>query len=192
VPSFTALIPQLRPFASELVRAAGAAGLQPRVTSTRRSFSQQKRLYDRYLAGLSPYPAAPPGHSAHEYGFAFDMISLDNAACGDYWESLGGIWGGRGGDDVHFEFPGFKATYGAQIATAAALDAQNVPLPWGVDVLDFASSFIPYVGGMQLAALLLAQIFPELKKKDLYQMLETPASYIDRWAIVQGILPVPK
>src|SRR5712691_3344203 len=85
---FSELIPELRPFARELVRAAGAAGLLPRVTSTRRSFAEQKRLYSRYLAGLSPYPAAPPGHSAHEYGFAFDMIVSpleDLVDVGQYW-----------------------------------------------------------------------------------------------------------
>jgi len=35
--------------------------------------------------------------------------------CGAYWESLGGVWGGRptragsGYDPVHFEYPGWRA-----------------------------------------------------------------------------------
>jgi len=130
--NLSALIPQLQPFARELLRAAGAAGLQPRVTSTLRTYAEQKRLYDRYLAGMSPYPAAPPGHSAHEYGYAVDIISLDQESLGDYWESLGGIWGGRIGDDVHFEYPGFSAPEIQEPIKAAGL----------LDVVGTASGFI--------------------------------------------------
>jgi len=118
---FGELIPEIQPFARALVDAAGAAGLQPRVTSTVRTYAQQKRLYSRYVAGLSPYPAAPPGQSAHEYGWAFDMVSTDNGACGDFWQQLGGVWGATR-DPVHFEFPGFKAALGPQIRTAQVLD----------------------------------------------------------------------
>ena len=123
--SLNQLIPELQPFARDLIAAAGAAGLLPRVTSTVRTYSEQGRLYRRFLAGLSPYPAAPPGHSAHEYGYAFDMIVSPLSAlsdCGDYWEKLGGVWGGRYGDDVHFEYPGFKQDYGGAIDEAQAAD----------------------------------------------------------------------
>ena len=118
---FNELIPEIQSFARALVDAAGTAGLQPRVTSTLRTYAQQKRLYSRYVAGLSPYPAAPPGHSAHEYGWAFDMVSTDNDACGDYWQQLGGIWGARR-DPVHFEYPGFQEAYGSQIKLAQKAD----------------------------------------------------------------------
>ncbi len=143
---FSSLIPELQPYARELVRAAGAAGLQPRVTSTRRTYSEQARLYRRHLAGLSPYPAAPPGHSAHEYGWAFDMVCNDLVSAGTYWQSLGGVWGGPIGDDVHFEYPGFKAALGTDIATAQVLDdtSNNAvtramkalhDLPWYIQLL---------------------------------------------------------
>jgi len=125
----------MQPFARELVRAAGAARLQPRVTSTLRTYAQQKRLYDRYLAGMSPYPAAPPGHSAHEYGYAFDMVVSPLEALsdvGDYWESYGGIWGGRYKDDVHFEYPGFSAPEIQEPIKAAGM----------LDVIGTASGFI--------------------------------------------------
>lgn len=144
--SIDSLIPELQPFARELLRAAGVAGLQPRVTSTRRTYAEQTRLYNRYLAGQSPYPAAPPGQSAHEYGYAIDIVSLDNAALGDYWEQLGGIWGGSIGDDVHFEYPGFKAAYAEPIKKAGALDvlgtaAGFIGLPFALlSLIEIASS----------------------------------------------------
>lgn len=43
-----------------------------RVTSTKRSFAEQKLLYERYLAGTGPL-AAKPGTSAHEFGRAIDI-----------------------------------------------------------------------------------------------------------------------
>ena len=131
----TDLLPELQPFARDLIAAAGAAGLQPRVTSTLRTYADQKRLYSRYLAGASPYPAAPPGRSAHEYGYAFDMIVAPLSALadvGDYWEQQGGIWGGRIGDDVHFEYPGF---------TAPQVQEPIAKAGW-LDVLGTASGFI--------------------------------------------------
>lgn len=110
--SLSGLIPQLQPFAQALIRYAGASGMAPRVTSTRRSSSEQLRLYRNFLSGHSQYPVAPPGTSAHEFGFAFDMLT--NYAeylprLGQVWESWGGVWGGRFKDPIHFEFPGFKS-----------------------------------------------------------------------------------
>jgi len=110
--SLKLLIPELYPWASALVDAAAEAGYNPRVTSTLRTRAEQTRLYRRFLAGQSPLPAAPPGSSAHEYGWAFDVVVEPYeglADLGDYWESLGGVWGGRFNDPVHFEYPGWKA-----------------------------------------------------------------------------------
>jgi LAS superfamily LD-carboxypeptidase LdcB len=99
------LDPGLAPYARLLVDAANAAGYPVRVTSTRRTRVQQARLYRRYLAGLSPYPAAPPGASKHEQGLAFDVTGPPEvlAAMGELWESWGGTWGGRFNDPIHFE-----------------------------------------------------------------------------------------
>ena len=105
------LIPEMQPYASELLRVAGSARLNPRVTSARRTHAQQARLYRNYLAGAATYPVAPPGTSAHEYGFAFDVVTSPLEALdelGAVWEEWGGIWGGRFNDPVHFEFPGFS------------------------------------------------------------------------------------
>jgi D-alanyl-D-alanine carboxypeptidase len=123
--SIRALVPELQDAAQSLVDAAGAAGLQPRVTSTLRSYAEQSRLYRRYLSGLSQFPALPPGTSPHEYGWAFDLIVTPF----EYLEELGRIWeqeaGGKWGgsrDPVHFELPGASA---AAAALARPQDAKT-------------------------------------------------------------------
>ena len=116
--------PALEPFARDLVAIAGQAGLQPRVTSTRRTHAEQKRLYDRYLAGAAQYPAAPPGSSAHEYGLAFDLLVTPYEALGDLanvWTQAGGTW--HASDPIHFEYPGFSVpSVQPQFATVSASD----------------------------------------------------------------------
>lgn len=108
--SIYTLIPEMQPFARQLIQVAANAGMNPRVTSTRRSTAEQARLYQRYVAGQSEYPVAPPGTSAHEFGFAMDMI-VSYAEwlnqLGTVWTSWGGVWGGAFNDPIHFEFPGF-------------------------------------------------------------------------------------
>src|SRR5258707_8787158 len=108
--SLSDLDPELAAFARDLVDAAGRARLQPRITSTIRSHSEQRRLYNRFLAGQAGYPVAPPGQSAHEYGLAFDMVVSPMEALADVgytWLDWGGYWGP--GDAVHFELPGATA-----------------------------------------------------------------------------------
>jgi len=178
--SISALIPELQPFARELVSAAGSAGLLPRITSTLRTYSEQQRLYDRYLQGLSPYPAAPPGSSAHEYGWAFDMVVTPLEALADvgrYWQALGGVWGGSIGDEVHFEYPGF---------TKPVSQSDSVP-EW---ILNFASGFVPYFGGVQLATSVLGLIFPSMNQSELVDMVNNPFSHLHRWQ--QALQPAKK
>src|SRR6266849_3627315 len=101
------LVDDLQGAAADLVDAAGAAGLQPRITSTVRTRSEQGRLYRGYLAGTRGYPVAPPGFSAHEYGEAFDMVVSPMEALADVgytWQQWGGGW--NPADAVHFELPG--------------------------------------------------------------------------------------
>src|SRR5258707_338319 len=59
--SLDALVPDLVDAARALVDAAGRAGLNPRVTSTVRTNSEQRRLYNRFLSGQAGYPGRPPG-----------------------------------------------------------------------------------------------------------------------------------
>src|SRR5258708_28785134 len=104
--SLTDLVAELQPFASDLVDAAGRAGLHPGITSTIRTRSEQRRLLNRYLAGKAGYPVAPPGFSAHEYGEAFDLVVAPMEALADVgytWQQWGGGW--NPADAVHFEVP---------------------------------------------------------------------------------------
>lgn len=138
---FEDLIPELQGPARDLLQAAGEAGLLPRVTSTRRTRSSQERLYRRWQSGLSPLPAAPPGLSAHEYGYAFDMVVSPYSALADVgytWQSWGGVWGGDR-DPVHFEYPGFvvppqEQTNAVQRAAQAFDD-----LPWYLQIFEPAA-----------------------------------------------------
>ncbi len=101
------LVPELQEPARSLLNAAGAARLQPRITSTFRTRSEQGRLYRRFLAGAAGFPVAPPGFSAHEYGEAFDMVVSPMEALADVgytWLQWGGGW--NPADAIHFELPG--------------------------------------------------------------------------------------
>lgn len=105
---FAGLQPQLRPYASALFAVGRQYGLNPVVTSTRRSSATQRRLFRRWQAGLSPYPAAVPGTSLHELGWAFDMWSGTPGGMewlNKVWEYWGGVSGGKT-DPVHYQpFP---------------------------------------------------------------------------------------
>lgn len=80
------------------------------VTSARRSSADQARLYHNYVMGISKIPAAPPGRSLHEHGYAFDMARIGKNPIGDpllhwlgaVWEYYGGVYGGER-DPVHFQ-----------------------------------------------------------------------------------------
>jgi len=132
-----ALIPDLQRPCQALIDLAHRAGLQPRITSTLRSRAEQERLYRRYLAGANPYPAAPPGRSAHEYGYAFDMVVAgeeNQNDLGTVWEQWGGVWGGHVRDPVHFEYPGF--------AVPQEVAAEDVPAtPAFLKLADLIASF---------------------------------------------------
>lgn len=136
--SLDALDPAIRDAAKELIRAAGAAGLQPRVTSTLRTFSEQQRLYRAYLAGTSKFPAAPPGTSAHEFGAAFDVVLNDSSylsELGGIWESWGGVWGGRFHDEIHFEAPGFSHAPAGRENWIQQIARLYDQLPWWIQMM---------------------------------------------------------
>lgn len=95
----------LRPHADAFIRYLEAHGIRVTVASTRRSIDTQRTLYANFRAGCSRLPAAPPGRSQHGIGRAFDLHlePPEYAAAGRVWESIGGTWGGRFRDPVHFE-----------------------------------------------------------------------------------------
>jgi D-alanyl-D-alanine carboxypeptidase len=141
--SLSQLIPELQEPARALVDAAGSARLNPRVTSTYRSFAEQTRLYRRYLSGLQSLPVAPPGTSAHEFGYAFDMIVTPFEALRDVgytWRQWGGVWGGEFNDPVHFEYPGFKASRQGDSWLSAAIRQLS---DWYGNLPGWSTIFLP-------------------------------------------------
>lgn len=97
------LQPWLQPYARYLVQIASSYGAH--VTSTRRTHQEQAQLFATCGSGQCRYPAAPPGHSKHEIGRAWDMVAHPYVLrqLGALWERIGGTWGGRFGDEIHFE-----------------------------------------------------------------------------------------
>ncbi len=170
--SLSALVPELEPFARALVDAAGAAGLLPRVTSTRRSTSEQVRLYRRYLEGQTAYPAAPPGTSAHEFGEAFDLLVTPYEALADvgaFWQQMGGTWGAQR-DPVHFELPGASLRH--KKLSGRLLGPHSHALAVAIDII---IGFNPYIGAVELAATLVGLGYPE---SEVLKFLSGPAEYV--------------
>ena len=111
------LDPRVAPIAQSFLALLARVGFKVTLTSTRRDPAQQARLYACFQkTGCSDcskrpgqpgcYPAAAPGQSTHALGAAFD-IQLDPPlyeVAGRVWEAAGFTWGGRFGDDIHFDF----------------------------------------------------------------------------------------
>jgi tape measure domain-containing protein len=77
-------------FLRRLDRWSQRVGSPYNIDSGYRSFEAQRRLYQRYLAGVpGQAPAAPPGRSMHNFGLASD----------------GSRWSGRGPGDFGLRFP---------------------------------------------------------------------------------------
>lgn len=103
--STRSLEPWFRKVADAFIEVLERAGVEVIVTSTRRSLTDQRKLYRDYLAGRSKYPAAAPGKSTHGVGLAFDL-QLNPPVydlAGQLWESFGLTWGGRFSDPIHFD-----------------------------------------------------------------------------------------
>ena len=91
----------------EWLRALRANGVRYRVTSTKRTWNEQARLYQRFLDGLSTLPAAPPGRSKHQLGLAIDVVFDVPGDLAIAVRSAGVHllrWAGAG-DRVHFDSP---------------------------------------------------------------------------------------
>jgi len=157
--SLSSLVPELQPFARALVDLAGQNGLHPRVTSARRSYLEQRSLYNRFLRGANPFPVAAPGTSSHETGEAFDMVvtPVDYLTdLGRIWQEWGGTWGGDR-DPVHFQLPGAptaalleqlkgQAPRGTTETISEWLLREYESIPWWI------SLFLPANTTMQSAA----------------------------------------
>ena len=166
------LVDDIRDAARELDATVWRSGLQGRFTSTRRSHSEQARLYRAFVSGRHNFPVAPPGYSAHEYGEAFDYLVTPSEYQRDVgltWVDWGGEWGGDS-DVVHFELPGASAraaALGREQNLPADLEPEFGPTPGAAKILAPGPWWIPgipsYVdllkGGTHLTHEVMCKIF---------------------------------
>ncbi len=188
--SLDALVDELRDAARALVDAAAAAGLRPQITSTLRSHAEQKRLYARRQSGLQPFPVALPGTSAHEYGWAFDLVVTPFEALRDVgatWESWGGAYGGANRDPVHFELPGASAE-ARRIGLTEYAYQDPVRIPAVIQAADFLISFVPYIGWATFVATIVSW-FPQYSRDEIVQAIANPATAAYRAGFRSGTSP---
>lgn len=120
---------------------------------------------------------APPGASAHEYGFAFDIVvdgDENLADLGSVWQSWGGVWGP--GDPIHFEYPGFSATRSLLVGQSATATTHPACGPWTkalAEAVDLALGFVPGIGQVELISWLLSLGFPH---SAILDFLSSPVS----------------
>jgi len=89
-------------------RLAQAHRLTYTITSGYRSLRHQERLYSAYLTrGRTGLPAARPGCSLHNFGFAVDAVSRDPELLVRLMQASGLVWAGAT-DPVHFGLIGFE------------------------------------------------------------------------------------
>ncbi len=184
-----ALDPDLRAAMQDLQQWLGSQRIVTTITSTVRSGRDQDFLWRRYQAGQSGgLPAAPPGHSAHEYGWAFDMVVSPveyQSAVGKAWERLwGGKWGGSR-DPVHFELPGASQEAWRLGEAAATVPAVGDTL--GAKATNVVIQAIDLFEGSSVAGLL--QLFPSLSENEALQVLSSPYEEFIKWLIYQISLP---
>ena len=184
---FEELIPELRPFAQQLLDLAARAGVGFTITSTRRSHQKQASLYRAFLRGETHYPVAPPGSSAHEFGFAFDGVSEPfdyQADFGEVWKSWGGVWHAK--DEVHFEFPGFSPPVQDKGLLQNAWDFLFVNAPPRAASFDDACAVVDFMKGSWAAQLL------ELGfgQNEILDFLSSPCGSVVKQARALG-LPLP-
>jgi hypothetical protein len=173
--SLAAVDPSLAEAIRALVSVAEQAGVRVQITSTLRSSWDQRRLYWRWRAGLSGLPAAIPGQSAHEYGWAVDLVTSPevSAELGSVWRSWGGAWGGSR-DPVHFELAGAGAE--ARRRGAGQYTTAGRMLRGGIgSAADFLLAEIPGVGALELVSGLLSLGYPE---NQVLKFLSGPGSYL--------------
>lgn len=100
------LLPEVAERLEGLTRALRSQGVPISVTSTFRSRAQQEELYRAWLArGRRGLPAAVPGTSTHEFGYAVDLVPVrpgDLQHVVRQAECFGLKWAGPG-DRVHFD-----------------------------------------------------------------------------------------
>lgn len=101
---------EVRPYAEYAHAIASYYGVPVQVTSTYRTWEDQRALRNRYLRGESQFPANNPGDSAHNYGLAWD--SYVEPAYRDWWGMVREYVGFDvpPNDWIHAEVPNWRTT----------------------------------------------------------------------------------
>jgi len=104
------LNPEVQRRVDLMLRLLRDAGIRATVTSGYRSIERQRELYVRARRGQSALPAAPPGLSTHNYGYAVDVVlsGAPQSVLGDAARAVGLVWAGPR-DPVHVDPFGFEA-----------------------------------------------------------------------------------
>lgn len=121
------------------------------INNSFRSYGEQEQLYRAWVAnGRKGNPAARPGMSRHESGFALDLNGLQGLTFNEWnnvlnagerygFEYILGDWPGEGSRE--FDWPHFESdprSYGKTLAQAIALnriDRQSIgPCPWKTEL----------------------------------------------------------
>lgn len=105
--SLRELDPRVRPYAEAFVQYLRDVGLGVEITSVHRTTEEQANMHASRQGCTDCLPSAPPGHSLHERRLAWDMVIVPRSLqtrVGHAWERLGGRWGGRFRDPVHFDW----------------------------------------------------------------------------------------
>lgn len=107
------IVPSARPALQQLLDRATALGMRPHIRSVGRTCADQQALFEQG----SQTTRAALCRSAHVLGHAVDLTLYPDTCdtyrkLGEWWESIGGTWGGRWtsfgpcGDAGHFHFMG--------------------------------------------------------------------------------------
>ena len=91
------------PYLQRLWDTARSLGIPVNLVSGYRSAREQAALRGRWEAGDPSVVSPPAQYSYHQLGLAVDIESNQLSRLGQIWEQLGGRWGGRFGDPVHFD-----------------------------------------------------------------------------------------
>lgn len=123
--SLTDLRPEMIPLATKFLNDCASAGLSVLVTCTLRSMAEQTALYaqGRTKPG-EVVTKAQAGQSAHNYGFALDVVPVVNGKLiwstkDPVWQKVGDLgvkaglqWYGTPGEEfvefAHFQYRGWK------------------------------------------------------------------------------------
>ncbi len=130
------LHPKIRNMAKEFVNRAEKEGMKVRIHSGYRSFAEQEKLRQKYLAGEGG-KALAAGHSFHNYGMAADFVEVSPQygfnktypksrwyKLGEIAEKVGFKWGGRW-TGKNRDYPHIEKTFGKDYKQLLALKEEG-------------------------------------------------------------------